>query len=136
MRKTIISNFNTSFGIVLMGLVGSVIMARTLGPEKRGDIAAANLWPNLLLYMGSFGTYQSVIFYYAKKRDESMMWGSCIVATFLNSIISIGVGLLLVHFFGESICRGKVIQHLTVIVAAFFHTFSVYCFNFASQNKV
>lgn len=120
MWKTIISNFNTSFGIVLMGLLGSIIMARTLGPENRGNIAAANLWPNLLLYMGSFGTYQSVIFFYAKKRDEVIMWGSCIIATLVNSLISISIGLLFIRFFlGEASHEVKWYSNLLLLSLPF-----------------
>ncbi len=120
MWKTIISNFNTSFGIVLMGLLGSIIMARTLGPENRGNIAAANLWPNLLLYMGSFGTYQSVIYFYAKKRDEVIMWGSCIIATLVNSLISIAVGLLFIRFFlGEASQEVKWYSNLLLLTLPF-----------------
>ena len=97
MKKIIFSNIVFSILIIVFGLVGSILISRTLGPSQRGEIAAIILWPTLLLYLGSFGTYQAVIYHFSKKnRNIENIWGTCIVITLLNSIVSILVGSTLI----------------------------------------
>lgn len=97
MKKIIFSNIVFSILIIVFGLVGSILISRTLGPSQRGEIAAIILWPTLLLYLGSFGTYQAVIYHFSKKnRNIENIWGTCIVITLLNSIVSIVVGSTLI----------------------------------------
>lgn len=99
MKKSVILTFAVSFLIVFLGLIGSIIISRTLGPEIRGNVAAAMLWPNLLLYLGSFGTYQSLIFFFSKDRSDSLMLGTSILCSLINSIVSIIVGIITISFF-------------------------------------
>lgn len=97
MKKIIFSNIVFSILIIVFGLVGSILISRTLGPSQRGEIAAIILWPTLLLYLGSFGTYQAVIYHFSKKnRNIENIWGTCIVITLFNSIVSIIVGSTLI----------------------------------------
>ncbi|MFV8465644.1 oligosaccharide flippase family protein [Flavobacterium sp. LB1P62] len=97
MKKIIFSNIVYSLLIVFFGLAGSILISRSLGPSQRGEIAAIILWPTLLLYLGSFGTYQAVIYHFSKSnRKIENIWGSCLVITILNSIISIIVGIILI----------------------------------------
>lgn len=97
MKKIIFSNIVFSILIIAFGLLGSILISRTLGPSQRGEIAAIILWPALLLYLGSFGTYQAVIYHFSKKnRNIDNIWGTCLVITFLNSLISILVGSTLI----------------------------------------
>jgi O-antigen/teichoic acid export membrane protein len=97
MKKIIFSNIFFSIVIIFFGLVGSILISRTLGASQRGEIAAIILWPTLLLYLGSFGTYQSVIYHFSKKnRNIENIWGTCIVISGINSILSILVGGILI----------------------------------------
>jgi O-antigen/teichoic acid export membrane protein len=98
MKRAVFSNFSVSIMIAFFGLIGSILMARALGPSVRGDVAAAFLWPNLLVYLGSIGTYQAFIFYFSKDRDKKMMWGTCLAATTINSFLSIFAGFLVIRF--------------------------------------
>jgi O-antigen/teichoic acid export membrane protein len=98
MKKAVFSNFSVSIMIAAFGLIGSVLMARALGPGARGEVAAAILWPNLLIYLGSIGTYQAFIFYFSKDRDIKLMWGTCLAATFINSLLSMFAGFLMIRF--------------------------------------
>ena len=68
MKKVIFSNVFFSMLIIAFGLLGSILISRILGPSQRGEIAAIILWPALLLYLGSFGTYQAVIYHFSKKN--------------------------------------------------------------------
>ena len=99
MKKILLSNVFYSLLIIGCGLIGSVILSRELGPEDRGELAAIILYPGLLVYLGSFGTYSSVIFYLSKvKRRVDSLWGSCLIITGINSLISIPIGGLLIYF--------------------------------------
>ncbi len=99
MKKILLSNVFYSLLITGCGLIGSVILSRELGPEDRGELAAIILYPGLLVYLGSFGTYSSVIFYLSKvKRRVDSLWGSCLIITGINSLISIPIGGLLIYF--------------------------------------
>jgi O-antigen/teichoic acid export membrane protein len=98
MKRAVFSNFSVSIMIAVFGLIGSVLIARELGPASRGDVAAAILWPNLLLYLGSIGTYQSFVFFYSKNRNHRLMWGNCISAAILNSVVSVLFGFLFIQF--------------------------------------
>lgn len=97
MKKVIFSNVFFSILIIVFGLIGSVLISRALGPSQRGEIAAIILWPTLLLYLGSFGTYQAVIYHFSKKnRNIENIWGTCLAITVMNSIVSILVGSILI----------------------------------------
>lgn len=98
-KKIIFSNVAFSFLIIALGLIGSILISRTLGPAQRGEIAAIILWPVLLLHLGSFGTYRAVIYHFSKKnRNVENFLGNCLVITFLNSIVSIFIGSILIFF--------------------------------------
>lgn len=97
MKKILFSNIVFSVLVILFGLIGSIIISRVLGPSQRGEIAAILIWPSLLLYLGSFGTYQSIIYYFSKEnRIIKHLWGTCLYLTAINSIVSIIAGTLLI----------------------------------------
>ncbi|NHM01090.1 oligosaccharide flippase family protein [Flavobacterium difficile] len=97
MKKILFSNIVFSVLVLFFGLIGSILISRVLGPAQRGEIAAILLWPSLLLYLGSFGTYQSVIYFFSKEnRNLKHINGTFLYVTALNSIVSILVGSLLI----------------------------------------
>ncbi len=53
--------------ILLLGAGTGVMSARLLGPQGRGELAAAVLWPTALLMLGSMGLNQSVVFHTGRK---------------------------------------------------------------------
>jgi len=53
----------TNSGVNVLGLVNAVLLARWLGPEGRGALAAAFLWPGLLTYLGSMGLIVATIYF-------------------------------------------------------------------------
>lgn len=66
--------------------MNSIILARVLGPEERGEVIGATLLPLLMLSLGALGLYEAILFHAAQNRDS------------LNSIITIS--LLLSVFLG------------------------------------
>jgi len=53
----------TNSGVNVLGLVNSVLLARWLGPEGRGALAAAFLWPGLLIYLSSMGLIVATMYF-------------------------------------------------------------------------
>lgn len=53
--------------IIVFGLITSIIVARTLGPENNGIIAALVVYPSLFMTIGSLGIRQSTTYFLGKK---------------------------------------------------------------------
>lgn len=65
LRPLIVRTLLTSFGIAGLGLVNSVLLSRWLGPAGRGEVAAAILWPTLLVYLSSTGLIAAILYFAA-----------------------------------------------------------------------
>ena len=52
--------------MIVFGLATSIIIARTLGPEKNGIIAALLVYPSLFMSIGSLGIRQSTAYFLGK----------------------------------------------------------------------
>ena len=52
--------------MVIFGLSTSIIVARVLGPEKNGVIAALLVYPSLFMSFGSLGIRQSTTYFLGK----------------------------------------------------------------------
>lgn len=63
LRSFILRTLVTTSGITALGLVNSVLLSRWLGPVGRGEVAAAMLWPMLLVYLSSMGLIVSTMYF-------------------------------------------------------------------------
>ena len=74
-----------SAAILLVNIGTGILLARALGPELRGALAAAILWPSLLGGLGLLGLMESVSYHSARRemRDGEL----------LGSALTIGAGL-------------------------------------------
>ena len=63
MRRLIIRTLVTNSGTSVLGLINAILLSRWLGPAGRGEIAAALLWPGLLIYLASFGLILSTMYF-------------------------------------------------------------------------
>lgn len=63
MRSLILRTSITNSGINVLGLINSILLARWLGPEGRGGLAAAFLWPGLLIYLSSMGLIVATMYF-------------------------------------------------------------------------
>jgi O-antigen/teichoic acid export membrane protein len=75
-RQTLIANSAITF----LGLVNSILLSRGLGPSGRGEIAAAMLWPTLLIYLSSMGLIAATLYFAALPESRPR-------ALFANSTI-------------------------------------------------
>jgi O-antigen/teichoic acid export membrane protein len=87
---------------VVAALLTSVLIARVLGPETNGEIAAILVYPSVFMSLGTLGIRQSTTFYIGKnifplediKSSIAKIWVS-------SSLISILLSSLLILFFSN-----------------------------------
>ena len=95
MRSFLLDTFSIGVSkalIIIFGLSTSIVIARILGPEKNGIIAALLVYPSLFMSFGSLGIRQSTTYFLGKgvySEDEiksaiTQIW----VMTALFSIVS------------------------------------------------
>src|SRR5467141_1380425 len=65
LRSLIYRTLVTNSGITALGIGNSILLSRWLGPVGRGEIAAAMLWPTLLVYLSSMGLIASTLYFTA-----------------------------------------------------------------------
>jgi O-antigen/teichoic acid export membrane protein len=71
---------STQIGVLGLGIASSVLAARLLGPEGRGELAAIVLWPTFLVFLFGMGNTQSIVFHTGKRRFEiSEIWTAALM---------------------------------------------------------
>ena len=90
--------------ITLLGLIGSIILARCLGPNQRGIFAAVILIPTILQYFINFGLFSATIYFTAKPlSDKNTIWSSLILIGFLQAIVGILMGWIIINFYLQTL---------------------------------
>jgi O-antigen/teichoic acid export membrane protein len=89
LRQLIFRTLITNFSISALGLVNSILLSRWLGPDGRGEIAAALLWGTVLPYLSSLGIISSVLYFSALPESETKK-------IFANSLMMAGLQSLVV----------------------------------------
>lgn len=92
--KKLLSLISSNGGVVLCGLISSIITARYLGPEGRGTIADYFLWISITLGIFGFSVTENIITFYKNEKGLNFIrlihatrWHLIVIAT-SNSIIS------------------------------------------------
>ncbi|MEN3334578.1 MAG: hypothetical protein V7641_3943 [Blastocatellia bacterium] len=83
LRPLIFRTLITTFALTGCGLLNSILLSRGLGPEGRGEVAAAMLWPTLLIYLSSMGLITAIMYFAALPESRPQ-------AIFANAL---GLGL-------------------------------------------
>lgn len=94
-----IGSFAATAGIQAMQAVTGVILARVLGPEGRGELAAVILWPTVLTVVGSLGLGQSTTYFVARAksgRDLGSIIGTGLTLAMGVAGALVAIGLLVV----------------------------------------
>src|ERR1044072_634347 len=65
LRPLIFRTLITNGFLTAVGLVNSFLLSRWLGPTGRGEIAAAMLWPTMLIYLSSCGLIPALTYFAA-----------------------------------------------------------------------
>ena len=122
--------------MIVFGLTTSIIVARVLGPEKNGVIAALLVYPSLFMAFGSLGIRQSTTYFLGKgifSEDQikvaiSQIW-------LFTAVFSIAACFVLIRYFsksGENIWL--VILALSPIPFTLFNTYNSGIF--LGKNKI
>ncbi|WP_448249751.1 oligosaccharide flippase family protein [Thalassotalea agariperforans] len=83
----VISVFSSKIVVLVLTFLGSVVLARALSPEGRGILAAALIYPQLLLALTEGGMRQAAIYYIGqKKADKTEVIGALFSYILLASI--------------------------------------------------
>lgn len=86
----------SSASILLLGIGTGVLLARELGPQLRGALAAAILIPSLVGPLGVLGLAESVSFFAARRKmPDGELLGSAMALTLGLSVIATGVSAVL-----------------------------------------
>jgi O-antigen/teichoic acid export membrane protein len=110
LRPLILRTLVAGVVIVALGFINSMLLSRWLGPVGRGEIAAAMLWPNALIYLSSFGMFQATGYYAAlpESRPQTIFANDLVFAC-LQSVAAVTVGYValpwLLHSQSEEVVR-------------------------------
>ena len=98
--KNIIQNLGANLLITILGLVGSIILARWLGPSQRGVFAAIILIPTILQYFVNFGLSSATLYFTAQPdSNKNTIWNALILMGFIQSIIGILMGYFIINLY-------------------------------------
>lgn len=101
--KDVVSVGISKIIVILFGLVTSIIIARELGPEKNGVIAALIVFPALFMNVGSLGIRQSTTYYLGKNIFNEKDIKTAITQIWLiSTVISIIVCFVLMRNLSKS----------------------------------
>src|ERR1700742_2525621 len=70
LRPLILRTLFTNSVLTIFGLINSVLLSRGLGPDGRGEVAAAMLWPTLLVYLSSLGLITAIMYFAALPESK------------------------------------------------------------------
>jgi O-antigen/teichoic acid export membrane protein len=105
--------------ILLLGACTGVMSARLLGPQGRGELAAAILWPSALLMLSSMGLNQSIVFHTGRRLfPASEIWTAGVFLAAIQSAVVILAGIVVLPLVLRS--YPGVVQHsaLALLLAA------------------
>lgn len=106
MKSFLFDAFSIGVSKVLMivfGLTTSIIVARVLGPDKNGIIAALLVYPSLFMSFGSLGIRQSTTYFLGKGIFSENQIKTAITQIWLiTAVFSILICFLLIRYFSKS----------------------------------
>src|SRR5215510_5738094 len=83
--------------LAVVGLVTGMLAARLLGPEGRGQLAAAQAWPWFLVTLGSFGLTEAIAYFVARSPSRAraaLATGLLLAVPFTLVAVAAGLWLL------------------------------------------
>jgi O-antigen/teichoic acid export membrane protein len=124
----------------MLGLVGSVILARWLGPSQRGVFAAIILIPNILQYFINFGLSSATVYFTAlPQSDKHKIWSSIFSIGMIQSILGILLGWIFIRFYLPKFSSNAVhlgYIYLITIPLGLFGMYATYLLQGASYFKI
>lgn len=98
-----------------------ILLARTLGPRGRGELAAIQTWPNVLGTLALLGLPESIVYFAAKNRNEAARYAAtatsiAIVSSSLVTISAVLILPVLLHNQSASTVRTAQIYSLIILL--------------------
>jgi len=101
--KDILSVGVSKILIILFGLTTSIIVARVLGPERNGIIAALLVYPSLFMSIGSLGIRQSTTYFLGKNIFTEGQIKTAITQIWLfTTVFSVAICFVLIRYLSKS----------------------------------
>lgn len=98
-----VMSFGVSALILGLGTVTGIALARELGPQDRGALAAIVLWPTILVSIGSLGLPDALAFFVARQTQAlSKVVGTAAALVAVLALLLTGVGAVLVPLVSQS----------------------------------
>ena len=93
----------TSGGVLAVNILTGILLARSLGPTGRGELAALLLWPSMLVLVGSLGVGDGITYHGARgTAPVGTLVGSAVALGAAQSVVLVGVGAAIIPFiFGD-----------------------------------
>ena len=138
--KSIIQNVGANLLITIFGLIGSIILARWLGPTQRGIFAAIILIPSILQYFINFGVSSATIYFTAlPNANKHIIWNNVVIIGIIQSIIGVLLGWLIIEFYLSKFSLNSVqLGHIYLITLplGLFGMYATYMLQGASFFKI
>lgn len=95
--------FSTNALMLLSGVVTSLLSARALGPEGRGELAVVVMWPNVWALLCAFGLPQAHRYWMARRPEQvSAFFANTVLYSLSMGIVALGLAQVIVpHLVGE-----------------------------------
>ncbi|MBI4733855.1 MAG: oligosaccharide flippase family protein, partial [Rubrobacteridae bacterium] len=116
-KASLIAFLNQVF-VVVIGLITSIILARTLGPHDRGVLALLIFIPGVFASFGSLGLEVAAIFYSANREFELLdIIGNAIIATVALTVAILTIIFILyqIPFFHDYLEHAHITLYLFAI---------------------
>src|SRR5882724_876199 len=95
LRSLIFRTLLTNGGITVLSLANSVLLSRWLGPAGRGEVAAAMLWPMLLVYLGSMGLIVSTMYFTSLPGSQpQIVFNNAVILGLILCAITLPIGFV------------------------------------------
>lgn len=92
--RALVGSFSSSIGIMLVGLLTGIIIARTLGPEGRGVLATVVTVATMIACFAQFPISEAMVVG-STRFDESRLFGAAIRTSLAITLMMIGPALLI-----------------------------------------
>jgi O-antigen/teichoic acid export membrane protein len=81
---------------LILSFVTAVALARFLGPSGRGELAAAMLWPQALIYVASLGLIEASMYFSARPESKPhIVYTNGLLLTAVQSAVIVPLGFML-----------------------------------------